>query len=316
MAPRLLTRFIVAAALAAPMAMSLTACGPRNKGVVVNPGEANADRYLFDRGTESLNRKHWLEAREYFRKLVDTYPTSQYRQDAKLGIGDTYLGERRSDSDVLAANEFREFLRYYPLASKADYAQYRLALSQVRQELSPERDQTATQEALKELNTFVANYPQSKWLPDVLKLLRETRDKLSDSEFFVGRQYYRTRWYPGAASRLSELLKTDPQYTRRDGAYFFLAETYYKQNKKPDALALYEKLIGEFRVSDYLKDAKERIAELQAAKVEVADSAGAASTAATAPTSATAAPATPAAAAPSARPPSTVTPSTVTPTTK
>ncbi|MEO8481753.1 MAG: outer membrane protein assembly factor BamD [Acidobacteriota bacterium] len=262
----------MAASIAAMLAFGLTACGPRNKGAVVNPGEANADKYLFDRGNESLTRKHWLEAREYFRKLVDTYPTSPYRQDAKLGIGDTYLGERRSDSDVLAANEFREFLRYYPLASKADYAQYRLALSQVRQELSPERDQTATHEALRELNTFVANYPQSQWLPDVMKLLRETRDKLSDSEFFVGRQYYRTRWYPGAVSRLTELLKTDPQYTRRDGAYFFLAEAYYKQDKKPDALALYEKLIGEFRVSDYLKDARERIAVLQAEKVQVADS--------------------------------------------
>ena len=103
-------------------------------------------------------------------------------------------------------------------------------------------------------------------------LQRETRDKLSDSEFLVGRQYYRTRWYPGAVSRLSELIKADPQYTRRDGAYFYLAEAYYKQGKKPEALALYEKLIGEFRVSDYLKDARERIAELQAANVQVADS--------------------------------------------
>jgi len=285
MPARIFVRSVLSASMAVTLALGLTACHSRPKGVVVNPGENNADRYLFERGTEALNRKHWIEAREYFRKLVDTYPTSQYRQDAKLGIGDTYLGERRSDSDVLAANEFREFLRFYPLATKADYAQYRLALSQVRQELSPERDQTATREALKELDTFVANYPQSKWLPDVLKLQRETRDKLSDSEFFVGRQYYRTRWYPGAVSRLSELIKSDPQYTRRDGAYFFLAEAYYKQDKKPDALALYEKLIGEFRVSDYLKDAKARIAELQAAKIQVADSTSSPAPASAPPTS-------------------------------
>jgi len=101
----------------------------------------------------------------------------------------------------------------------------------------------------------------------------------------VGRQYYRTRWYPGAVSRLSELIKSDPQYTRRDGAYFFLAEAYYKQDKKPDALALYEKLIGEFRVSDYLKDAKARIAELQAAKIQVADSTSSPAPASAPPTS-------------------------------
>ena len=42
---------------------------------------------------EALNEKHWLTAREYFRQLVDSYPQSPYRADAKLGLGDTYLGE-------------------------------------------------------------------------------------------------------------------------------------------------------------------------------------------------------------------------------
>jgi outer membrane protein assembly factor BamD len=247
-------------------------CGAHRQDDIANPGEQNADRFLYERGTASLNRKHWLEAREYFSKLVDTYPTSQYRQDAKLGIGDTYLGERRSDSDVLAANQFREFLRFYPLAPKADYAQYRLAVSQVRQVLGPERDQTATRNALKELDAFIASYPQSEWLPEVLKLQRQMRDRLSESEYLVGRHYYRTRWYPGAVSRFTDLLKTDPQYTGRDAVYFFLAESYYKQNKPADALPLYQKLVEEFRVSDYLKQARSRIAELSSsAKTQVAD---------------------------------------------
>ena len=41
----------------------------------------------------TLNKKHWLTSREYFRQLMDSYPQSQYRADAKLGLGDTYLGE-------------------------------------------------------------------------------------------------------------------------------------------------------------------------------------------------------------------------------
>jgi outer membrane protein assembly factor BamD len=263
-------RVLALLTLAAAVPFAVAGCGAHRRDEVVNPGEQNADRFLYEHGTESLNRKHWLEAREYFRKLVDTYPTSQYRQDAKLGIGDTYLGDRRSDSDILAANEFREFLRFYPLASKADYAQYRLAVSQIRQVLGPERDQTATRDALKELDTFVANYPQSQWLPEVLKLQRQMRDRLSQSEYLVGRHYFRTRWYPGAIARFTELLKTDPQFTGRDGVYFFLAESYYKQQKLVDALPFYQKLVEEFRVSDYLKQARARIAELSSNKTQVA----------------------------------------------
>lgn len=228
------------------------------------PPDVEPDTFLFERGSEALANERWLTAREYFRRLVDTYPTSRHRQDARLGIGDSYLGERRIDSDILAAGEFREFLRFYPLAERADYAQYRLALSQVRQMLSPQRDQTATRDALRELQLFTTNYPNSKYLPEVTTLYREARDRLSESEFLVGRHYYRTRWYPGAVTRLEELLKTDPQYTGRDGVYFFLAEAYAKQNRVAEARTYYQRLLDEFAVSDYLGDARERLQELPA----------------------------------------------------
>lgn len=242
---------------------SLAAACASGGGLIQTPPPDQApDAFLFARGSEALDDRRWLTAREYFRRLVDTYPTSQYRQDARLGIGDTYLGEGGVDSHILAAAEFREFLRFYPLAERADYAQYRLALSQVRQMLGPQRDQTATREALRELEAFTQNYPNSPYLPEVLQLQREARDRLSESEFLVGRHYYRTGWYPGAVSRLEDLLKTDPQYTGRDGAYFYLAEAYARQGQVTDARTYYQRLLDEFSASEYLDDARERLAQL------------------------------------------------------
>jgi outer membrane assembly lipoprotein YfiO len=127
----------------------------------------------------------------YFQRLVDTYPQSPHRADAKLGIGDAYLGEGRADSIVLAANEFREFLNFFPLNPRADYAQYKLAVAQMRQMLGPARDQTATRAALTELDRFLQNYPKSALRPEVEKLRRQARDRLSESEFRVGVFSYR-----------------------------------------------------------------------------------------------------------------------------
>src|SRR5262245_47249093 len=109
-------------ALVAIMAAFITGCssGPKKPPT----GTPEPDKFLFDRGTESLNAKKWLTAREYFRNLVDGYPQSRYRADAKLGVGDTYLGEGSAEAFVLAANEFREFLTFYPTHQRADYAQY------------------------------------------------------------------------------------------------------------------------------------------------------------------------------------------------
>src|SRR5688572_7296843 len=85
-------------------------------------GSPEPDKFLFERGTESLNDRKWLRAREYFRQLVDTYPQSPYRADAKLGIGDSYLGESTTEAKILAINEFREFLTFFPTHPRADYA--------------------------------------------------------------------------------------------------------------------------------------------------------------------------------------------------
>ena len=56
--------------------------------------------------------------------MFDNYPQSPFRPDAKLGIADTYLGEKSAESLVLADSEYREFLTYYPRHARADYAQY------------------------------------------------------------------------------------------------------------------------------------------------------------------------------------------------
>jgi TolA-binding protein len=76
-------------------------------------GTPDPDRFLFERGTAELNDKDWFTAREYFRQLVDSYPQSPYRGDAKLGIGDTHLGEGTSEGFVMAINEYREFLSLF-----------------------------------------------------------------------------------------------------------------------------------------------------------------------------------------------------------
>lgn len=223
------------------------------------PGAVDADRFLFERGTASLEEEHWLEAREYFRRLVDTYPQSRYRPDAKLGIGDAFFGENRVESNVMAANEYREFLTFFPAHPRADYAQYRLAMCYARQVLAPRRDQTSTREALREVNRFLQSYPASDLLPDVRELEQELIDRLGDYEFAVGRQYYRQRWYTGAMLRFQYVLDNYPRYTRRDQVYFHIGEMLLKANEKAEAIKWYERIVAECADSSYADEARKRI---------------------------------------------------------
>ena len=226
------------------------------------PGEREPDKYLFERGSEALKERHWLEARLYFERLVDQFPQSPHRQEARLGIGDTYLGEGGYDTLVIAAEKFREFLRYFPLSERADYAQYKVAVAESEQMLSPDRDQTSTVTALREIEAFLRLYPNSKFVPEVLALQRTARDRLSDSEYRVGQFYFRSRWYRGAVPRFESILKTNPEYLRRDAVYYLLAESLLRTGRTKEAYDYFTKLVGEFKVSEYLEEAQARVTEL------------------------------------------------------
>ena len=241
------------------LASAALACG--GKKDVLPTGISEIDKFLFERGTEALNERKWFTAREYFTRLVDNYPQSPHRPDAKLGVGDSYLGDGSLESLVLAINEFKEFLTFYPTHRRADYAQYKLGFAHYRQMRGPERDQTETRAAVQEFETFFERYPNSALTPEVREKWREARDRLSTSEYRVGLFYHRQRWYPGAIDRFKDLLQEDPGFTNRDGVYFHLAEALMKVNRPAEALPYYDRLVKEFESSEYLARAQQRLEE-------------------------------------------------------
>ena len=250
--------------------LALTACSARQS--TPPPGSGQPDKFLYDRGTEALTSKKWLRAREYFRQLVDNYPQSSLRPDAKLALGDTYLGENSVESLILAQSEFREFLTFYPTHPRADYAQYKLGYGHWAQMLGPQRDQTQTKEAIAEFELFLERFPNSPLAPEVRKKLRESRDRLSESEYQVGLFYHRSRWYPGAVDRFKSVLKQDPEYTRRDAVYYYLAESLTRMQMGAEALPYLDRLVKEFEQSEYLERAKKLLDEaknVQPVKAEI-----------------------------------------------
>jgi outer membrane protein assembly factor BamD len=238
------------------------ACATHTRGSVP-PGTTDPDKFLFDKGSEALNAKKWLTAREFFKQVTETYTASPYRPDAKLGIGDTYIGEGTAEALVLAINEFREFLSFYPTNRRADYAQYKLGMAHFKQMRAAQRDQTETREAVKEFETFVERYPASSLMPEVKARLREAKDRLSEADYLVGYFYYRQRWYPGAIDRFKAILKGDPEYTARDAVYYYLAESLARTKREAEAVPYLERLVQEFEKSEYLVLAQKRMTELK-----------------------------------------------------
>jgi UDP-glucose 4-epimerase len=183
------------------------------------PEEA-ADRHARARqvSVRSRQREHrkkrWIVAREYFRQLVDSYPQSQYRADAKLGIGDAFMGEKIAASYVLAINEYREFLSFLPTHTRADYAQYQagdgLLQADAIADARPDRKR-ATRSA--RFQAFITRFPE----PGVVEAVSRRQAAAARGEGPPGRLGCRRRravlplkWYPGVIGGWSRSSRTIP----------------------------------------------------------------------------------------------------------
>jgi outer membrane protein assembly factor BamD len=238
------------------LAVVFGACSS-NPPLTAAPGEA--DQLLLDRGNTALKERKWATARQYYSELLESYPQSPLRAEAKLGVGDAYLGENNNAAYVYAQNEYREFIAFYPTNPRADYAQMQLGMVHFNQMLNPQRDQTETKEAIREFQTFVDRYPNSALMPQVRARLREAKDRLSDWDLQVGNFYLSIRLYVSAEERYRYILQNDPEYTRKDSLYFHLAESLEKSKKTTEALPYYERLIKEYEQSEHLEEAKRRV---------------------------------------------------------
>ncbi len=250
-----------AAAVLALTAVTV-ACGGGDAQIPVP--QLEADRILFERGTQAMEDENWAIAREYFVQIRDNYPQSPFRADARLFIGDTYEGEGSDEAYVQALNEFSDFLNLYPTHPRAAYAQFKVGMVHFHQMRRPERDQTETISAIREFEAFMAQYPpEHELMPQVEERAREARDRLGHHHFLVGQFYHRFESWAGAISRFREILDNDPSFSSRDEVFFFLADSLAAAGETAEAIPYFARIVDEFAESEYVEQARMKLAALE-----------------------------------------------------
>lgn len=243
------------------MTAIVAACGSSEPEIT--PATVGGDQILFERGAVALAEEKWLEARDYFLRVRDNYPQSGLRADARLGVADSFEGQGGAASYVSALAEYQDFLSLYPTHPRAAYAQFKLAMVHHHQMRPPERDQSWTQSALREFEIFIERYPNSELLGEVQGYLREARDRVSESEFIVGRYYHRNKWWPGAIERLGNVLDTNPEFHGRELVYFYLADAFYNSGDLQEALPMFQSLLEQFPDTEFVEDATAALADIE-----------------------------------------------------
>ena len=265
-APSPTRRRLGGALLVCALTATVAACAGSGRLIDIPAiGDLEADRLLFERGSEAIDERNWARAREYFLQIRDNYPQSEYRAEARLQIGDTYEGEGSAESYIRALEEFQDFLSLYPTHPRAGYAQYKLGMVHFHQIRRAERDQTETLDAIAEFEAFLARFPSDhELMPQVLEGLRGARDRLGTHDFQVGVYYYGNANYAGAIARFRQLLEEDPGFTALDGVYFYLASSLADTTQVSEAIPYFARVLDEFPESEFAEPSALRLTELEA----------------------------------------------------
>lgn len=254
-----------AAVLLPLLGLFLLAGGCKKQAIEISPDISSSDEALFKIGEEEM-KKDREKAILYLRQVIDSFPKSFYAQRAKLLIADAYFRKGDESSMILAAAEYREFIRSYPYSPSAAYAQYQVAMTFYKKILKPGRDQAKTIQALAEFRKVVTDYPASEQARAAQEMIKDCEERLARHAAGVGRQYHNSKAYRAAVDRLTEVMTTYPEYSHMDEVYFYLGSSHFRMNQPDQALPYLTKVVSDYPQGKLAKKATKLLQEIEAKK--------------------------------------------------
>jgi outer membrane protein assembly factor BamD len=231
--------------------------GCASGGVDTASLSSSSDAIVWDAAQKAYQKKQWDNARQYYKRIVDGFPNSEYGPGARLGLGQSYYEEGGTGNYVLAVAALREFLTLYPSHPRADFAQFLVAEAYYKQKNGPDRDQTQTKKALDEYERLLDIYASSSEVEKARNRIRECRESLARSEYLVGWFYQKGRQaWRAAILRYEGILSDYPDYEKLDEVLFRLSECLDAAGRRAEALPLLDRLLGEYPQSPYVDDAR------------------------------------------------------------
>jgi outer membrane protein assembly factor BamD len=216
-----------------------------------------SDQIVWEAGEKAVQKKDWESARRYFRRLIDAFPQSEHQPAARICLADTYYDQGGTANYVLAVSSYREFLTLYPQHSRSDYAQFRAGEAYFAQKNAPDRDQTATQQALEEYQRLLDVYPDSQYVEPARERIQACRQMLARSSFGVGFFYQKTRQaWRSAIGRYETIVQDYPDFEKFDEVLYRLAECLGNAGRYAEARPYLARLKSEFPKSSFVKDAE------------------------------------------------------------
>ena len=226
-------------------------------------------RQNHDKGEAKLKSKSWIAAAKYFAFVKARFPYSKYAVLAEMGMADAEFG---AGHHLQAIDGYKLFIKFHPTHDMTinGYASYRIGEAYYKMlpgdwwllPPSHEKDQSATSDAHRQLESFLVKYPKSPYQEKARKRLTKINRRLASHEMYVAKFYWERGKPMGTVLRLRKLLKQHAG-TRYDPQAMYLLGEAYVRVKMPDrAREVWAQLVKSYPSHEKAQAAKSRLAKL------------------------------------------------------
>lgn len=257
-----MTRARLAAAAIAFGLLAALGSGCKSSGGTKKPDKITQElltqpkEVLFEKGKALIARKKYDEGRKYLNYVFETYPNETMGREALLMVADSYFQQKTTSAYTEARYRYRDYLNRYPGAPNRDYSRYQFAFCYDKEHERPDRDQTATREAIEQYRALIREFPDSGYAGAARERIRRLTDLLAEHDFGVGYFYLRKGSTAAALSRFIQVEQRYPDYGAKDKLYYYQAVALQRLGRQGEALAYFGRIVEEFPQSDYAKKAR------------------------------------------------------------
>ncbi len=167
---------------------------------------------------------------------------------------------------LLCQYHFKNYTRQFPNGKHGEECYYMNAYCYFLNSPNYKLDQSYTKNAIKEFQSFIDFYPESKRIDTCNILIDQLRNKLERKDYEIIKQYYNLSDWKACIVATKNYIKEYPSSTYNEEMYYLMIDSYYllainsipskKEERLNGAIENYVKFLDLYPKSSYLSRAE------------------------------------------------------------
>jgi outer membrane protein assembly factor BamD len=217
----------------------------------------------FNRAREYFDKGQYVKSSQLYEELIPVVKGTDRAEEVYY----YYTWSEYNMGDYLLSQyHFKNYTRQFPNGKHVEECYYMNAFCYFLNSPNFKLDQTYTKNAIKEFQSFVDLYPESKRLDSCNILVDQLRGKLERKDYEIVKQYHQLSDWKAVIVAAKNYVKEYPSSIYDEEMFFLLIDSYYtlalnsvyskKEERLAGAMENYVKFVELYPKSSYLSRAE------------------------------------------------------------